>query len=63
METRTFYIQPKIKNLLVDTENLAGLPASGPDDPSVGGAKQMDDFDVASDETEVFPKQRSVWDE
>ena len=63
METRTFYIQPKIKNLLVDTENLAGLPASGPDDPSVGNAKQMDDFDVVSEETAVFPKQRSVWDE
>ena len=63
METRTFYIQPKIKNLLVDTENLAGLPASGPDDPSVGGAKQMDDFDVVSEETAVFPKPRSVWDE
>ncbi|MBR5657353.1 MAG: hypothetical protein IKW98_11850 [Prevotella sp.] len=63
MEKRLMYIQPKIKNLLVDTENLAGLPASGPDDPSVG-AKEMDAFDDAPDKTEMFPvKQRSVWDE
>ena len=62
MKTKVFYIQPKIKNLLVDTENLAGLPATGPDDPTVG-AKGTDGFDATSESQTPVYKLRSVWDE
>ena len=63
MRTKEIYIQPKIKNLLVDTESLAGLPATGPDDPTVG-AKGVDADDMDAHDDRTSPTRlRSVWDE
>jgi hypothetical protein len=63
MRTKEIYIQPKIKNLLVDTESLAGLPATGPDDPTVG-AKGVDADDMDAQDYGTSPTRlRSVWDE
>ena len=63
MRTKEIYIQPKIKKLLVDTESLAGLPATGPDDPSVGAkGVNADDMDLL-DNGAMSTRYRSVWDE
>lgn len=65
--TKHLYIEPGIKLLVIDTDSVAGLPASGPDDPTVG-AKGANSFDATmNDDSQSgqLPamKQHSVWDE
>lgn len=58
------YIQPSLKCLDVETEQIAGLPASGPDAPTVGGAKEMGLFETETEENALpAVKVHSVWDD